>query len=199
MSDIRTIGCTDELTNLRAAAIAFGRADIIYARAAMHGTALEADNAERHWLNTRDALDDLCRQAYLASTWGDGPRECEPQVRAMRTERRHSIRTPTQGGLAVTLFDATPYGPETARAPRQVEHEPMVKVRGEWRLMHAVRSRPTAHLVSAPALATPGKRHEVMARCGKVAGLITVDGEPLAPACPKCLALEPNAQESRPA
>lgn len=102
-------------------------------------------------------------------------------------------------GAEVTLFDATPYGPESTRVPRQVEHEPMVKVRGEWRLMHATRTRPTAHLVSAAALATPGNRFEVMARCGKVAGLVPHDGEPLAPACPKCLTLEPSALESRPA
>ena len=54
-----------------------------------------------------------------------------------------------------------------------------------WRVLRSAKKRPTAHIVSDTTKRT--RDNSLIADCGAKGGLVNVDGEPVAPACPRCM------------
>jgi hypothetical protein len=90
------------------------------------------------------------------------------------------------------LFDPQPYGGvKQPRARAEPEPEPMVRVTSPWVLLRSTSKRPVAHRWTRPG-SKPGTLQRnswgaAIADCGAQGATVSVDGEPLAIACPLCL------------
>lgn len=82
------------------------------------------------------------------------------------------------------LFDPTPYGDEPEPRRRQRAEPGEIKVRPPWVVLTSAERRPVAHVLDLKRTATrEGSRFAV---CGAAGRVLTLDGEPVAPACAAC-------------
>ena len=97
----------------------------------------------------------------------------------------------------MSLFDDEQYREKKSRKPRVRHVERAIRLRAPWVLLRHHSEPPTAHLVVAAADVDPGMQRKLnqdgtpraIPRCQpkKMFAVLTTDGHPLAPACPKCL------------
>jgi hypothetical protein len=96
-----------------------------------------------------------------------------------------------------SLFEPEPYEVKKRRKPRTREREQAIKLHAPWVLLRHHSQPPTAHLVVSAADLDPitqrGLRKDgtprAIPRCQpkKMFPVLTMEGHPLSPVCPRCL------------